>query len=725
MSDTASAMDPDDAGVSPQDAEAAPRLSVGLLGPLTIGGEAAPAGLSVKAKAVFAYLAAERGAAVARDRLADLCWERSGPEQARQSLRQALSQLRRALPAAVSEQLLATPDVVRLVHAETDAAALEQVAAAADPAAWEAALALVRGPFAADLETGSPGFDDWAARERMRYETMAADVLARLASHRLDAGEAEAALDPARRLVALDPLREDGHRLLIRALAAAGRRAEALAHYKELERLLRTELSVQPDPATRALIEGLREPAAATAHPTSARPAPAEPVEISQPTASPAFVSLLSQPQAAPQMPAAAPRPRLLRFAAALIGVALLGAGGFAAYRAARPTPATAAPVLVVKPFEALSSEPETAALGRALTTRLSGGLSTIPTIRVRSAEASGSNPDLRLEGAVQAADGGALVTARLVRASGEVLHQVEFKAPPRPPVDMQDEILGRVGRLMTEKLDELAYPRGAPTPSGRQAIDIALTARNMANRGDTSDKVMELFREALRMEVGNMEIKAHFGNALVAQALNGGLPRDRGRDSLAEAMRLFDEVETSAPHLQMVVYGRCQALRALADLQAARAACERSRTLMPWSARVYKELGYTMLLLGVLDQADGYFQASERLERVGTIRWTWALGAGVTALLRNQPEAAGRWLETAITLRPSNRWYPLFAAVAARRSGDEEGTRRHLARFRDLPAVSSLDDYFENFFPAGISYPGSMQDAITALKEDMTAMMR
>jgi DNA-binding SARP family transcriptional activator/TolB-like protein len=725
-------MDPDDAGVSQQDAEAAPRLSVGLLGPLTIGGEAAPAGLSVKAKAVFAYLAAERGAAVARDRLADLCWERSGPEQARQSLRQALSQLRRALPAAVSEQLLATPDVVRLVHAETDAAALEQVAAAADPAAWEAALALVRGPFAADLETGSPGFDDWAARERMRYETMAADVLARLASHRLDAGEAEAALDPARRLVALDPLREDGHRLLIRALAGAGRRAEALAHYKELERLLRTELSVQPDPATRALIEGLREPAAATAHPTSARPALAGPGESARPMASPAIVSLLSQPQAAPETPAAAPRPRLLRFAAALVGVALLAAGGFAAYRAARPTPATAAPVLVVKPFEALSAEPETAALGRALTTRLSGGLSTIPTIRVRSAEARGPDPDLRLEGAVQAADGGALVTARLVRASGEVLHQVEYKAPPRPPVDMQDEILGRVGRLMTEKLDELAYPWSVSSPGASHVMDTAITARNLVNRGDTSDRVIELFRTALRQEPDNLQIKAMFANALVGQALNGGLPQNRQRDSLAEAMRLFDEVETAAPHLQRVVYGRCQALRALADLQAtladlqaARAACQRSRTLMPWSARVYKELGYTFLMLGVLDQADGYFQAAERLERVGTIRWTWAVGAGATALLRGQPEAAGRWFQTATILRPNNRWYYLFAAVAARRSGDEEAVRRHLARFRDLPAATSLDDYFESFFPAALPYPSSMREGLTALKQEMAAMMR
>ncbi len=721
-------------GSSPEAGDLAPFVRVGLLGPLTIAGEDLPPGLSVKAKAVFAYLAAQGGAAVPRDRLADLCWERSGPEQARQSLRQALSQLRRELPAFLSEHLVASPEQVRLVGIESDTSVLEHAVASPDPALWGAALAHVRGLFAADLETGSPAFDDWAARERMRYLTVATDLLARLAAFRLDEKQLEAAIEAARRLLALDPLREDGQRLLISALAAAGRRAEALAQYNELEQLLREELAVQPDPATRALVDDLRDAAAVE------RQSPPGPGAMMKPAPASASAALLSRSPIAGQggaAPSLADAPsgvapdvtttksRGRSLTASLIGLALVIAAGLAAWWFGAPRPASGPPVLVVRALEPMSPEPETAALARALTTRLSGGLSSVPTIRVRSAEGRGPEPDLRVEGSVQAADGGALVTARLVRASGEVLQQVEFKAPPRPTVEMQDEILGRVGRLITEKLDEVAYPWSITRPGASQAMDTALTARNLANRGDTSDRVTELFRTAMQQDPDNLQIKALFANALAAQAGNSGLPQDRKRDLLAEAMRLFTEVETTAPHLQTSVYGRCQTLRVLADLQANRAACERSRALMPWSARVYKELGYTMLLLGVLDQADGYFQAAERLDRVGTIRWTWAIGAGVTALLRGQPDVAGHWLQTAATLRPNARWYPLFAAVAARRNGDEEAVKRHLARFRELPATTSLSDYFESFFPSSISYPGALQDGLTQLKAEMAELMR
>ncbi|MGL4975335.1 MAG: BTAD domain-containing putative transcriptional regulator, partial [Bosea sp. (in: a-proteobacteria)] len=686
--------------------------------------------LSGKSKAVFAYLAAQNGAVVPRDRLADLCWERSGPEQARQSLRQALSQLRRELPAGASECLVATPDHVQLIGLATDVSALERAAASSGSAEWTSALALVRGPFAADLETGSPGCDEWIQRERMRLGTMAADLLARLATHQLAEGSGDAAVEVARRLVAQDPIREDGHRLLIRALSETGRRAEALAQYKELERLLRTELSVLPDPATRALIEGLRDtPAdmANAAQNAAARAAPAAPVRPKAPS--------VLEPDLGSGIPARTPadgertvktnrRSGLSRIAAVLALLSVPAAGGMAVWWLKQPQVVAGAPILVVKPFETLSSEPETAALARALATRLSGGLSAVPTIRVRSSETKGPAPELHVEGAVQAADGGALVTARLVRQSGEVLQQVEFKAPPRAAVEMQDEILGRVGRLITEKLDELAYPWTVSPAGGSQAMDMSLTARNLVNRGDTSDRVMELFRTALRQEPESLQIKARFGIALVAQALNSGLPRNRQQDILNEATRLLGEVERAAPHLQLILYGRCQASRALADMQAARVVCERARTVMPWSARVYKELGYTMLLLGVLDQADGYFQAAERLERLGTIRWTWAVGAGATALLRNQHEPAGNWFQIAATLRPNTRWYYLFQAVAARRGGNEDAVKTHLARFRALPETTSLDDYFDSFFPNTITYPSAMREGLMVLKKDMAELM-
>ena len=54
-------------------------------------------------------------------------------------------------------------------------------------------------------------------------------------------------------MVAQAPLAETGHRLLMRALAARGDAAAALAAYDQLRQLLREELGVSPCPATQAL----------------------------------------------------------------------------------------------------------------------------------------------------------------------------------------------------------------------------------------------------------------------------------------------------------------------------------------------------------------------------------------------------------------------------------------------------------------------------------------
>ena len=53
-------------------------------------------------------------------------------------------------------------------------------------------------------------------------------------------------------------MREDAHRLIVQALAATGRKAEALKHYQNLVALLKRELNTEPDAATRALAAELR-----------------------------------------------------------------------------------------------------------------------------------------------------------------------------------------------------------------------------------------------------------------------------------------------------------------------------------------------------------------------------------------------------------------------------------------------------------------------------------
>jgi DNA-binding SARP family transcriptional activator len=68
-------------------------------------------------------------------------------------------------------------------------------------------------------------------------------------------GELSMAIDLGLRAVAIEPLRESAHRLVIRAHFAEGNRTEAVRQYEACARLLRDELGV-PLPAQMAALLG-------------------------------------------------------------------------------------------------------------------------------------------------------------------------------------------------------------------------------------------------------------------------------------------------------------------------------------------------------------------------------------------------------------------------------------------------------------------------------------
>ena len=118
--------------------------------------------------------------------------------------------------------------------------------------AWPAALAALcasRRRFLAEFE--APWIDEWRRQLDVIYER----ALACYAEACLGIGGTElpAAERAARRLVVHAPLAETGHGLLMRALAARGDAAAALAAYDQLRQLLREELGVSPCPANQAL----------------------------------------------------------------------------------------------------------------------------------------------------------------------------------------------------------------------------------------------------------------------------------------------------------------------------------------------------------------------------------------------------------------------------------------------------------------------------------------
>jgi TolB-like protein len=217
--------------------------------------------LPKKGQALLAYLALQRGRRVPREQLADLLWGRSAGEQARKSLRQCLMVVRSAVKGSGAEVLTGDGDSIALLadrHIVVDAARFEALSASKDQNDLEAAVALYRDEFLAGLQVASEPFDEWVLMQRRRLTSAMSDALHRLATARLKAGELEPAIEAAERLTTLDPLHEDGHRILMQTLAAAGRRSAALKQYDRCVDLLKRELGVSAEPATAHLAEQIR-----------------------------------------------------------------------------------------------------------------------------------------------------------------------------------------------------------------------------------------------------------------------------------------------------------------------------------------------------------------------------------------------------------------------------------------------------------------------------------
>ncbi|MBM3458844.1 MAG: hypothetical protein FJX77_09980 [Armatimonadetes bacterium] len=259
-----------------------------------------------KAAELFAYLALHPGRVHPREALQELLWPEEAPEQTRHRLSVALSSLRGQLePPGVPDE--------SVLRADRRSIQLEAAAVQTDVAEWEP---LLSGPEPLQPEQAThleqaltryggellPGiYSDWVLREQRAFTERLCFATTRLLHWLEERQELPRALACARRLVQADPLGEEGQRALIRLYGLLGERDLAFRQFRELERLLRTELGRAPEPATQALLEWVgRTPAVpaapsgnpARAFPTGARGAltAAEPVGGAVPSTSPFYV---------------------------------------------------------------------------------------------------------------------------------------------------------------------------------------------------------------------------------------------------------------------------------------------------------------------------------------------------------------------------------------------------------------------------------------------------
>jgi predicted ATPase/DNA-binding SARP family transcriptional activator len=244
-------------------------LAVRLLGQFDVRLDDAPVEIPLRsAQSLLAYLMLTAGLTHRREKLAGLFWPEAAEASARQSLRQALWQLRRAFGSREQEFLIADTQSLSF-NAQAgywlDAAILQQATTPATPTEeLMQAVAVYTGELL-------PGFyDDWVALEREHLAAVFERQMQRLLE-RLEAERAWPALsDWAERWLAFGQVPEPAFRGLMVARAAQGDLAGAAAAYQRCRDDLARELGVEPSAQTQALYEQLRQGRPLAAAPAAA-----------------------------------------------------------------------------------------------------------------------------------------------------------------------------------------------------------------------------------------------------------------------------------------------------------------------------------------------------------------------------------------------------------------------------------------------------------------------
>jgi TolB-like protein/two-component SAPR family response regulator len=251
------------------------RLSLRLLGPFEcLGADGREIQVQApKQRGVLAYLALAHNRRAPRGTLASLFWSGSGEAQARQSLRQCLSTLRKLLDTGEGAPLVTEGHEVGLdparVHLDVDEV-LGGLSLLEDAPACDAA-GYVRGPLLPGLVFGEEAADDFLRDARVRLQDAGQRVLVRCAAQQVRAGEDAAVVETYWRLLKLNPASEEAHRGLMEVYVRQGRRSEAIAQYGACEDALRRHLDAAPGPETVALRDRLREGSEVLDEPPAAR----------------------------------------------------------------------------------------------------------------------------------------------------------------------------------------------------------------------------------------------------------------------------------------------------------------------------------------------------------------------------------------------------------------------------------------------------------------------
>ena len=181
---------------------------------------------------------------IRRSRVAATLWPDTSEERARANLRSALWRV-----SAMADVLVTSAGHVGLaagvaVDYRAEVAAFDRLHDARHDIAHDLALAQEIGGRTGEL---LPDWsDEWVIVEREQFRQIRLQTIDALGERLCESGHYRDALRVVLAGMAMDPLRESPHRLMVKAHLRLGNVADAIRQYRTYERLLDEELGVQP-----------------------------------------------------------------------------------------------------------------------------------------------------------------------------------------------------------------------------------------------------------------------------------------------------------------------------------------------------------------------------------------------------------------------------------------------------------------------------------------------
>ncbi len=558
---------------------------------------------SKKAKALLACLALSLGRPLSRGKIAALLWPLSAEDQARTSLRQTLAVLRRVLGEPSDRMMISSAEGLSLdpTAVTVDVIAFEACLAEGGRAHLAQAVEIYRGQMLDGLDVRADPFEEWLRDERARLSALAAGAIEQLMALREDEGEPEAALLLARRLLSLDPLREDAHRAAMRLLQGQKRWNEALKQYGDCAECLGSELGLEPQEETQALYrEILRQRDALEQHQRDRSPSR-----------------------------------RRTR----------------AAGRATFPHD-EGKPSIAVLPFDNLSGDPDQSNFTDGITEDIITELSRCPqlfviarnttfTYKDRAVTIQEVHGDLGVgyvvEGSVRRAGRRVRVSAQLIEAaSGKHVWAERYDRELTDIFDLQDELTRGIVALLPGRVESFEARRIARRPpEDMAAYELLLAGKIHHHRFTKQDNLeaLDLMDRAIALDPGYAAAWA-WKACLLGQALGRGFLPDpkalfKGALAAVEKALSLDQNEVEGHRILGEISMETH------DLAKAQRHNERALALNPNDPRLAAQKGELATWLGDAEAGAGWVREAMRLDPYSAPVWAHLLGRALMHLGR------------------------------------------------------------------------------------------